>query len=106
MALQDCGFVHLNLLNKNENVWRQKIIICIKETSFQSVKWVDFWYLRFYKIFVAKYSGKVGLPYGEKESDFILQNKETSEALEAPMTVYVGDGSDGGFKSVYVSLCF
>uniref|UniRef100_A0A8W8MTE0 Uncharacterized protein n=2 Tax=Magallana gigas TaxID=29159 RepID=A0A8W8MTE0_MAGGI len=56
------------------------------------------------KTTLSKYSGKVGLPYGEKESDFILQNKETSEALEAPMTVYVGDGSDGGFKSVYIGF--
>lgn len=95
----------MNLLNKNENVGRKTIIILKKHSSFQSVKWVDFRYLRFYKIFVAKYSGKVGLPYGEKESDFNLQNKLTSEALEAPMVVYVGDGSDGGFKSVYVSLC-
>lgn len=69
------------------------------------MKWVDFKYLRFYKIFVAKYSGKVGLPYGEKESDMILHNKMTNEALKSPMTVYVGDGSDGGFNSVYVSLC-
>lgn len=67
------------------------------------MKWVDFKYLRFYKIFVAKYSGKVGLPYGEKESDMILQNKMRNEALKSPMTVYVGDGSDGGFNSVYVS---
>lgn len=70
------------------------------------MKWVDFKYLRFYKIFVAKYSGKVGLPYGEKESDMILQNKMTNEALKSPMTVNVGDGSDGGFNSVYVSLCY
>lgn len=67
------------------------------------MKWVDFKYLRFYKIFVAKYSGNVGLPYGEKESDMILQNKMTNEALKSPMTVYVGDGSDGGFNSVTVS---
>lgn len=69
------------------------------------MKWVDFLILSFNKTFVAKYSGKVGLPYGEKESDIILPNKKTSEALKAPMTVYVGDGSEGGFNSVTVSSC-
>lgn len=64
-----------------------------------------FWNLNLNETFVAKYSGKIQLPYGEKESDIILQNKKTSEALKAPMTVYVGDGSDGGFNSAYVSLC-
>lgn len=39
----------------------------------------------------------------KKESDNILQNKKTSEALKAPMTVFVGDGSKGGFNSVIVS---
>lgn len=76
-----------------------------KHLSFYSLKWVDFRILRFNKTFVAKYSGKVGLPYGEKESDIILQNKKSSEALIAPMTVYVGDGSEGGFNSVTVSFC-
>lgn len=53
-------------------------------------------------ITVAKYTGKIEMPYGE--SDYVLHGEGTSKPLTSPMPVYFGDGSDGGsFNSVTVS---
>ena len=50
----------------------------------------------------AQYSGKAYMSYGDE--DFVMMgDKVTSGKLRSPTTVYVGDGSSGGFKYVVVS---
>lgn len=43
------------------------------------------------------------MSYGDE--DYVLQGDDvTSGPLKSPTTVYVGDGSDGGFNSVVVRV--
>ncbi|XP_048727085.2 uncharacterized protein LOC125645542 [Ostrea edulis] len=47
------------------------------------------------------YTGKACMSYGDE--DYVLQGDDvTSGPLKSPTTVYVGDGSDGGFNSVVI----
>lgn len=50
---------------------------------------------------VAKYTGKIEMPYGE--SDYVLYGKKTSKPLKSPMPVSVGDGSEDKINLVIVS---
>ncbi|XP_055997524.1 uncharacterized protein LOC125645548 [Ostrea edulis] len=49
----------------------------------------------------SQFTGKAYMSYGE--NDYVLRGDDvTSGPLRSPTTVYVGDGSDGGFKSVFI----
>ncbi|XP_055997519.1 uncharacterized protein LOC125645547 isoform X2 [Ostrea edulis] len=49
----------------------------------------------------SQYTGKAYMSYGD--GDYVLRGDDvTSGPLRSPTTVYVGDGSDGGFNSVFI----
>lgn len=54
-------------------------------------------------LYAAQYSGKAYMSYGGEDS-VMTGDRVTSGKLRSPTTVYVGDGSSGGFNYVVVSI--